>query len=266
MLSNIKGALTRKFGPLPAWAWFTIAAAGLYFYRQRSGGSATTNNTGTPVDNATAATPQDPLVLQPGESAYDPGTGSLVTAPGTPTDTTAVAPVDPGASDTPPVDTTTSDSDVEPTATVATPSAKARTSSVARAAAAVVTGKIGPVNTARLRKEGYSQAEIDYHVKRKTPLPSKPIVHKRTAKAKTGIKSVTKKVTTHVTSKTKARSKATVKHPVPRPKTPPKPVMVKPRTIKSAPKPAPRKVAKTPPKPVIRQRPAPAQTTKRKKK
>lgn len=33
---SIKNALTRKIGPLPAWAWFLIGGAALWYYRQRT--------------------------------------------------------------------------------------------------------------------------------------------------------------------------------------------------------------------------------------
>lgn len=33
---SVKNALTRKLGPLPAWAWFLIAGAALWYYRQRT--------------------------------------------------------------------------------------------------------------------------------------------------------------------------------------------------------------------------------------
>jgi hypothetical protein len=46
---GVKGALTRKLGPLPFWAWAAIGAAGLYWYRHRtaSGAAATTGAAST---------------------------------------------------------------------------------------------------------------------------------------------------------------------------------------------------------------------------
>lgn len=78
-MSKIKSALTRKWGPLPAWAWFAIVGGVYYFYRKYS---ATASGTGTGSVGPAAATPQPQTVLQPGESVYDPNSGSLTTAPG----------------------------------------------------------------------------------------------------------------------------------------------------------------------------------------
>jgi hypothetical protein len=39
-MNNIKNALTRKLGPLPAWAWAAIAGLGLWWYRNHTAGAA----------------------------------------------------------------------------------------------------------------------------------------------------------------------------------------------------------------------------------
>lgn len=72
---DIKGALTRKFGPLPAWAWLTIIGVGIWYYRNRVSSS---SGTGTGSVAPAAATPQSPVTLSPGESVYDPNTGQLL--------------------------------------------------------------------------------------------------------------------------------------------------------------------------------------------
>ena len=76
---NIKDSLTRKIGPLPAWAWAIIAFGGVWWYRSRT---PMASGTGTGSVGPAPATPQDQTTLQPGESVYDPNTGTLSTAPG----------------------------------------------------------------------------------------------------------------------------------------------------------------------------------------
>lgn len=78
-MSDIRTALTRKFGPLPAWAWALIAGAALYAYRSRKGTAtpASTDATSPSTSDQTAGL-KDPLTLAPGESVYDPNTGHLV--------------------------------------------------------------------------------------------------------------------------------------------------------------------------------------------
>ena len=85
-MSDVKQALQRKLGPLPAWAWALIGGIALYVYRSRhavTGASTAAPDTtagGTGTD--TGSTPGDVTTLQPGESAYNPATGQLVsTAP-----------------------------------------------------------------------------------------------------------------------------------------------------------------------------------------
>jgi len=86
-MNNVKDALTRRFGPLPAWAWALVIGIGVYWYRNKSGmlsaSSVTTGGSVTPNSPA----PQPVTTLGPGESAYDPNTGQLLTSPSA-TDTT----------------------------------------------------------------------------------------------------------------------------------------------------------------------------------
>lgn len=79
MGARLKSALTRKFGPLPAWAWAALLGGAYYFYRKYS---AAASGTGTGSVAPVAPTPQPGQLLQPGESYYDPNTGALTTAPG----------------------------------------------------------------------------------------------------------------------------------------------------------------------------------------
>lgn len=78
-MSKVKSALTRKWGPLPAWAWFLLVGGAYYLYKRYSAAS---SGTGTGSVGPTPATPQPQTVLQPGESVYDPNSGTLTTAPG----------------------------------------------------------------------------------------------------------------------------------------------------------------------------------------
>lgn len=82
-MSNIGETLKRKFGPLPVWGWTIVAFIAVYWYRNKSGLSAkvqtvSTGGSITPVSPA----PQPITTLGPGESAYDPNTGQLVSSPG----------------------------------------------------------------------------------------------------------------------------------------------------------------------------------------
>lgn len=73
--NKISNALTRKIGPLPAWAWLLGLALVLYYYRKMKGGSSSSLSTTAPQDT------QSPVTLEPGESVYDPNTGELLTTP-----------------------------------------------------------------------------------------------------------------------------------------------------------------------------------------
>lgn len=78
---NVKAALTRKYGPLPAWGWFIIFGLGVWYYRRKFGAVSTGTGTGSVAQSGpTPGTGEQ--VLQPGESVYDPTAGTLTTAPG----------------------------------------------------------------------------------------------------------------------------------------------------------------------------------------
>ena len=80
-MTRIKEALTRKFGPLPAWAWLLMLFGAVYYYRKHYGTAATTTAS-TPTATTNTGSDQPPITLDPGQSVYDPGTGALTTAPG----------------------------------------------------------------------------------------------------------------------------------------------------------------------------------------
>lgn len=96
--------ITRKYGPLPGWAWLLIVAGIAYFYleyrkkKQASTAAAQqTQQTGTnsstpnvPVSNLTTAA--QPMPIQLGDTFVDTGTGSGVsTTSGSPV-TTVIGP------------------------------------------------------------------------------------------------------------------------------------------------------------------------------
>lgn len=80
-MSNIKNALTKKFGPFPAWVWAVIIG-GAYYYYEKHKAASTTATTATTAAASTTTGDTTPTPLAPGQSLYVPGTG-LVTAPGT---------------------------------------------------------------------------------------------------------------------------------------------------------------------------------------
>lgn len=80
MLDNIKTALSRKLGPLPAWAWLILFGVGVWYYRNHL--SSVSSGTGTGSVAPAPTDPQSQVTLEPGESVYDPNTGGFLTAPG----------------------------------------------------------------------------------------------------------------------------------------------------------------------------------------
>lgn len=73
-LDSIKAALTRKLGPLPAWAWAGIAAVGFYIYQRRSG-SSNGSNANTAAQNASLANVPGPFGQFPDGGGGSPGGG-----------------------------------------------------------------------------------------------------------------------------------------------------------------------------------------------
>ena len=79
---NIGESLKRKIGPLPVWVWAIAGFALVWYYRNKLSAGSTASGTGTGSVGPTPTTPQPTTVLQPGESVYDPNTGTLSSAPG----------------------------------------------------------------------------------------------------------------------------------------------------------------------------------------
>lgn len=67
-MADIQAALTRKFGPLPAWGWAGIAGGGIWWYRQ---------HTGTASSASSGATPDTAQVGPYGQYPVDIGGGGL---------------------------------------------------------------------------------------------------------------------------------------------------------------------------------------------
>lgn len=213
-------ALKKKIGPLPLWMWVAIAGAtigvvilyersrtgatdtgtvdtgttdpslidpttGVPYAAEGGGGGATSADTAPTLSQEfsdvfgfisqaqgaglwpTAAAGNAPATstglvdLAPGHSYYDPTTGETVNGP----EASAVS---------------------QSTSSLTTPAATA----LARAEKAVTSGKLGKVNRGRLNAAGYTDAQIDFHLKSKTPLgqpkaqsTTKPAKPKNTAAA-----------------------------------------------------------------------------------
>lgn len=110
MVSNVRAALTRKFGPLPVWAWAFLAGGAIFLYRSMHGqyaanSAATGTDTSGSASDGSGSTAADPVTLSPGESVYNPATGQLVSTapeqqpgadPGTPPDPSLPITLDPG--------------------------------------------------------------------------------------------------------------------------------------------------------------------------
>jgi hypothetical protein len=79
-MTRVGEALKRKFGPLPAWAWAGIALVAVLFYRRYKGQQDSMGGAVSPISpvgelQGSDQPKRDPVVLQPGESVYDPETG-----------------------------------------------------------------------------------------------------------------------------------------------------------------------------------------------
>lgn len=94
-LDDIKTTITKKIGPLPAWAWAIVVAGGIYWYRKKTAGTSTAATTASADTTSTPTSP--PVTLQPGESVYNPSTGDIATAPGGGASTPTTPSADPGA-------------------------------------------------------------------------------------------------------------------------------------------------------------------------
>jgi protein TonB len=287
MIADIRNALTRKFGPAPAWAWLTALAGAVYLWRRRGGGGTTgpSNDTGIPLDDTTAAEPRDPITLQPGETAYDPATGATVSGqPVAPTPPDPAAPIVLGPGEvaydpatgrviagqpTDPADAGPSDSPESPQTSAGgrAAAAAAKPSALQRAKNAVKTGRIGPRNRARLRKAGYTNAQIDFHLRRKTPLAKPDAKQHPKPKAQ---HHTTKPTVKHPTAgHSRPRSHGATRHPASRPKpthTPPRAPKPRAHAASASQPAAPRTRPTVSRAPVVRQRPEPSHTKKKKKK
>lgn len=196
--------LDRKLGPLPLWQWIAIGAAigaaALWYRRTHPGTASDAVATATPGD--AQYNPIDPttgLPISGGISAgAATGTGAAG-AGGSLTDLltnfqalegllSGLQEISPG----PAVETDPGTVATQTGSPTKAAKAAAKTSSpLSRAKAAVANGTLGPVNRRRLKAAGYSDSQIDYHLKHKTPLAAPyaqqhPTKKKTTAKASPG--------------------------------------------------------------------------------
>jgi hypothetical protein len=81
-MKGIKAALTRKFGPLPAWAWLAIAGGAYYLWRRRQG--ATTGGSGSTQGDPGSAGVGDTPAGTPGGSGDSGGGGGSQDQPPVP--------------------------------------------------------------------------------------------------------------------------------------------------------------------------------------
>lgn len=272
-LNRIRESLTRKLGPLPVWAWALIAGAGLYVYRMRQSGGAVDTASTTDTTGAEVAD-QSPTVLQPGESALTPG-GGLVTAPGGGTGAESPSPLSPislapgqtvydpntGTGFTAPggPNSDGTGAQTNPGKNGKPKGTGAPKSKLAQARARVALGRGGTKTSRILLKAGYSRGQIAHAKKHHTQLG--PPSHKRQKKPKTQ-HGKTNKVPHHSAKRSTARSAAigrTHTHAQRGPGAP----KARARGRASGATPKPRVRATPAPKPVTRAHPAP--TKKRKK-
>lgn len=173
--------LKKKIGPLPIWAWAIIAGGiigGVILYGRRGQSSLDSTPVGSDTSGVIDPTTGLPYAGVSGGGLTGGGTtptladqvanvtgligslrdAGLIPAAGSGGDVYYVTNTDTGEP---------TDAAVNNTSTAA-PGGKP--SALDRAMAAVQSGKVGPINTKRLKAAGYSQAQIDYHVKHKTPL------------------------------------------------------------------------------------------------
>lgn len=210
-------ALKKKVGPFPLWIWVAIAGATIgaviLYERSRTG----TTDTGT-VDTSVDPSLIDPTTGQPFASEGSAGGGGATTGTTAPTmaqefsdvfgfigqaqaagfwptGTTGTTAGNEPATSTSLVDLAPGHSYYDPTTgeTVNGPEAAAvsQTASslttpaktaLARAEKAVTSGKIGKVNRQRLNAAGYTDSQIDFHLKSKTPLGQPKAAKKPAAK------------------------------------------------------------------------------------
>lgn len=193
-------ALKKKIGPLPLWVWVAIAGAtiGAVILYERSRTDAV--DTGE-VSTDTGSQLIDPTTGQPFATEGGGGTASTTTAPTLSQEfsdvfgfisqaqaagfwpTTTAAGNEPSTTGTGLVDLAPGHSYYDPTTgetvngpevaavsqTASSVTTPAKTA-LARAEKAVTTGKIGKVNRQRLNAAGYTDSQIDFHLKSRTPL------------------------------------------------------------------------------------------------
>lgn len=217
--------LDRKLGPLPLWQWIAIGAAigaAALWYRRTHPGAAS--------DAAGAATPSDAQY-----NPIDPTTGLPISggfSTGAATDTGAsgsggslgdllsnfgtleqllvgLQEINPGpAVETDPATTAMQTGSNTAAAKSASAKKPTKASALASAKAAVASGKLGPINRQRLKAAGYSDSQIDYHVKHKTPLAAPYAQQHPTKKQAAAKASPGHTITTHGNGKKTASSSA----------------------------------------------------------
>lgn len=225
--------LQKKIGPLPIWAWALIMGGvigGVILLRKGSGTAA-----GADVGSDTSGQ------IFPG-ATDGASSGSLTGTGGAPTTfdgvaqtaatiqalkdaglwpDVAVAPYNDSVGYVPDAAAAVDagpNSIAANSGTAAAPAAGKKPPALERAKAAVAKGSAGPINRKRLIKAGYTNAQIDFHIKHKTPLqqPDKVQHPKAPPKGLTpGGKPAPTHPLQHVTAAAPDHSKAPAYRPVP---------------------------------------------------
>jgi hypothetical protein len=214
--------LQKKLGPLALWQWIAIGAAvggAIVLWRRAHPGAAS--------DAAATATPSDAEF-----NPIDPTTGLPISggiSSGAATDTGAAGAggsltdllsnfgalesLLSGLQEISPGPAVETDPDTVAAQTGSKKSAAAKKagsslSPLARAKKALTSGKLGPINRQRLKAAGYTDAQISYHLKHKTPLGAPYAQQHPTKKTKPAKKNPGHTTTSHGNGKKTASSSA----------------------------------------------------------
>lgn len=82
------GAITKKYGPLPGWAWAGLGVAGFFIYKQRKAAAAAAASSTDSTASPTASLPTSDVTAPSGYGYQGPGVGGGGSGP-VPTGATA---------------------------------------------------------------------------------------------------------------------------------------------------------------------------------
>lgn len=90
-MPDIKGALTRKFGPLPAWGWLGIGGGGIWYYRRHAASGGSQQAAAMQYPASVGPWGQDPYGIQGGAGTASDSGGNAGGTSGTNTGSTGSA-------------------------------------------------------------------------------------------------------------------------------------------------------------------------------